>query len=61
MTAAGIVVGTALALALLCGAIAQTLRDPSWSRRGEQLAATAWLLGGTFLTLVIAQLAHYLR
>lgn len=61
MTAAGLVVGAALALALLCGAIEQTLRDPSWSRRADQLSATTWLLGGTFLTLVIAQLAHYLR
>lgn len=61
MTAAGLVVGAALALSLLWGAIARTLHTPSWSRRAEQLSATAWLLGGTFLTLVIAQLGHYLR
>lgn len=60
MTVVGLVVGAALALALLWSAIARTLHTASWSRRAEQLSTTAWLLGGTFLTLVIAQVAHYL-
>lgn len=60
MTAVGLAFGAALALALLGAEIARSLCDPSSSRLAELLSACAWLLSGTFLTLVVAQLANYL-
>ncbi len=61
MTGVGLAVGAALALVLLAGELARTLRAPQGRPGVGRLSATAWGLGGAFLTLAVARLAEYLQ
>lgn len=60
MTAAGIVVGVALALALLARQLVRTLDDARTQRAWRAPDVAIWLLLPAFATLVAAQLAEYM-
>ncbi len=61
MTAAGLIVGGALAVVLLAGEVLRALRGPSAGARPAVLRSASWVLGAMFLVLAAARLADFLR
>jgi len=60
MTALGLTVGGALAIALLFRELTRTLRVRPGVQPAKRLTAVVWLLGATFLALVVIRLTDYL-
>ncbi len=60
MTALGLAVGGALAIALLSRELTRTLRVQPGGPPSKRLTAAIWLLGATFLALVVIRLTDYL-
>jgi hypothetical protein len=60
VTALGLAIGGALAIALLSRELTRTLRVQPDGPPPKRLTAAIWLLGTTFLALVVIRLTDYL-
>lgn len=61
MTVAGLLVGAALALALLAHDMLLTLRPCARGGRAHRIVAAAtWMLAGAFTTFTVARISDYL-